>query len=295
MPNAKCLGSCMVQFSREFWQVLRSAALAVVCGYRAPGRDRRAAARLCTHRPTFLVRLLAAVRVARRRHPVRSAFWTLAGGALFSTVILCFDATALLANSSSAARKSYNRMHREFTRTLAGMISHCVDVLAVHRPGSQGQATDPNSSVELSSGDGGVVLWMRDDVNPGQIDPHEIAIVTHSPLFRTIVVYTMAQPQEPTPADDSGVPIREFREWGPSAQPLPLDVVTNPAFCERWRMMSYVRPQIVGTGISDMSLTCLPGRTGELSLLRLTLTWEPDSSDGAGEASALIERGRKAM
>ena len=156
-------------------------------------------------------------------------------------------------------------LRAEFTRTLAALIESCVEVFAVHQRGAT-----PYSEV---------VLWTNDDSNPGEIDPGEIAVVSHSQLLNAVTVYSL---QKGSAAARAGGGFRLNRE-----------TVIQPAFCDRWRALPAVQPRVIGSGISDMTLTAEPDGQERLSHLRLGLRWTPHSTDGASEASALIDVGQR--
>jgi hypothetical protein len=74
---------------------------------------------------------------------------------------------------------------------------------------------------------------------------------------------------------------------------LDRDSIVQPAFCDRWRALPAVQPRVIGSGISDMTLTAEPEDQERLSHLRLWLRWTPHSTDGVTEASALIDVGQR--
>ena len=210
------------------------------------------------------------------------------GALLLGTAAVILDPQSLQAVSKPPENLQAAEDRRsEFAKTLAGLIGDCTEVLAIHER-SDTPCVD-------------VVLWVDDDLNPGVIDPHEIAIISQSQLFRTITVYSVEGPGKRFQSQQHRVPSAEHRVESTQNSELrtqnslgtALDraTVSTPQFCDRWRAQPTVEPQVIATGISDMRLERLPGAHGELSVIRLSLRWGADSTDGAGEASALIDTG----
>jgi hypothetical protein len=158
-------------------------------------------------------------------------------------------------------------LRAEFTKTLATLIESCVEVIAIH----------PRGATPYSE----VVLWKNDDSNPGSIDPGEIAVVSHSQLLNAVTVYSLQKGK-------MGADLAQTHG-------LKLDRATlqQPAFCDRWRALPAVQPRVIGSGISDMTLTAEPDGRERLSHLLLWLRWTTHSTDGATEASALIDVGQR--
>lgn len=157
------------------------------------------------------------------------------------------------------------RAHAQFARTLAGMIGGSVEVLAIHPQG------------ESSNND--ILLWLRDDRNPGVIDADELAIVSQSRLFRTITVYTM-----PVPRGD-----RQSGESIASTEGLDRATMSEPAFSESWRALPNVQRQVIAREISDMTVVRENGDGDPGQRLALSLRWVADSTDVSDEASATID------
>jgi hypothetical protein len=201
-----------------------------------------------------------------------------AGALIGAAAIL--DPVSLIAVSNPDAsgqppRAKSQHSHREFLASMAKLITGCVEVLAVHD-----RTASPYAEI---------VLWMDDHVNQGVIDADELAIVSHSSLLRAVTVYSM-NGHQPNAAVATGNGDGFSRSAIP---PLDRETVSQPAFCDRWRALAVVRPHVIAQGISDMRVDRHPGSSGELSLLRLSLTWAADSTDGASEVSTLLDLSRR--
>ena len=149
---------------------------------------------------------------------------------------------------------------------LAAVIEQSVGVLAIH----------PRGATPYEE----LVLWLADDDEhgrDGRADDPELAVLSHSSVLRTITIYRMAA-------------------GGPSGSTGPAR--SSPEFCRRWRADARVRSLVLGRDVADMRVETVglrqeqwgqSGEWGVLQRLRLTLTWAPDSADGADEASVLVD------
>jgi hypothetical protein len=222
------------------------------------------------------------------------------GGALLITAAMVLDPGTLLARVKSAKDDAAAaEARREFTDTLATLLSQCHEILAVHQRGATPYAE--------------IVVWKSNAHNPAQIDPEEIAIISHSDLLQAVTIYSLPEGGPPNVAssNSNAAPFN-----APTLSPLRFDRVAleQPGFCDRWRALPAVQPRVIGSGISDMTLTPAPadsnpiakiksnvsvasgvgdGRNlprvegSRLSTLRLCLRWASDSSD-ATETSGVI-------
>jgi hypothetical protein len=200
-------------------------------------------------------------------------------------------------DSSAQAR---TMLHREFMDTLARLIGQSVEVLAVH----------DHSNTPYAE----IVLWQHDTNNPGVIDIDELAVISHSRLFKTMTVYT-AQPESSAEHVDHST--AQSADLKPQVAPRPgaaagrnalrgeglrlpmasvganmmLDraAVSDSGFCDRWRASPQVLPRVLGTELSDFMVEPAGPSGEELSTLRLTLTWAADSSDEAQDMSVLVK------
>jgi len=215
--------------------------------------------------------------------------------------------------------------HQEFANTLASLVERCVEVLAVHDRGRT-----PYSEI---------VLWVDDRANPGIIDQDELAVISHSQLFRTVAVYSInscgleaadaapsSKTDHTTPTTQrlmgssnssraaaagnatgageagSGGSVTGARRTALSAIDLNnRQALRQSSFCDTWRGLSQVKQCVIATGVSDLRLEPVSegggvdGGDGELSHLRISLTWSADSVDGAGEAGALVNLSARPM
>jgi hypothetical protein len=200
-------------------------------------------------------------------------------------------------DSSAQAR---TMLHREFMDTLARLIGQSVEVLAVH----------DHSNTPYAE----IVLWQHDTINPGVIDIDELAVISHSRLFKTMTVYTTQPESSAGLADHSKSQASTVK---PQVAPRPgaaagrnalrgeglrlpmasvsanmmLDraAVSDSGFCDRWRASPQVLPRVLGTELSDFMVEPAGPSGEELSALRLTLTWAANSSDGAQDMSVLVK------
>jgi hypothetical protein len=154
--------------------------------------------------------------------------------------------------------------HQDLINKLAALIEQSIGVLAIH-PRGAGRYEE-------------IVLWVDDDTPNGQgwPDEREIAIVSHSPVMRTITIYRIVGPGEPGKRNPG---------------------MGSLAFCEALRADRRCGTLVVASGVADMRVETVARATGETTAqgaradphrLRLTLTWTPDSADGPDEASVLV-------
>jgi hypothetical protein len=223
-------------------------------------------------------------KIARLGGVMRSLLMFVCGAVLLGGAAIVLEPQALVAVHQPQPLDRSQQRRDEFSENLAALLSNCLEVLACNNHSPNAQAS--------------VVLWASDDENPGVVDPKEIKVISHSPLLRTITVYTLESkpgqseaPARVQPGKVSGMATGSPRH--PLALRLtgPLDrtAVSAPVFCDRWRSTPSVEPRTFATGISDMRIDAIGTKDGDaLSLLRLTLRWSADSADGPGEATALI-------
>jgi len=156
--------------------------------------------------------------------------------------------------------------HQALIDDLAAVVEQSVGVLAIHPRG-----VTPYEEV---------VLWLADNDGgtDGRADQAELAVLSHSSVLQTVTVYQMT---------------------GEDAATSTLGVPRSSAdFCRRWRADGRVKSVVLGRGIANMRIERVgelqeqwgeSGQWGALQRLRLTLTWDPDSVDGADEASVLVD------
>lgn len=222
-------------------------------------------------------------KISRIGGVLRSLLMFVCGAVLLGGAAIVLEPQALVAVNPPQPNDRSQQRRDEFADNLASLLSNCIEVLACNNHSPNAQAS--------------VVIWAADDENPGVIDPKEIKVISHSPLLRTITVYTLeskaiqGDTSRAQPGQVTGMPTGSPRH--PTALRLsgPLDrtAVTAPVFCDRWRSTPSVEPRTFATGISDMRIDPIGTKNGDtMSLLRLTLRWSADSADGPGEAIALI-------
>ena len=191
---------------------------------------------------------------------------TVSGIVVLATVTTALTVTAavvtpryLLAQSvASDVVAARNPNNQQFIVGLASLVGRSVEVLAVRQRGD-------TPYLEL-------VLWLEDRGRPGRLDRSELAVVSHSEVLQTIVLY------------------QRFEDDGPEgAGELARIEAQGAGFCDRWRADPNVWPTVLATGVADMRVE-QTGRPYEATQrLRITLTWSSDSADGPDEASVLVD------
>jgi len=241
----------------------------------------------------------------RRGGVARSLLMMLCGIALLCGSAAIFNPSSLQAVTSTFMPSADGRQpmggannHQEFANTLAGLVERCVEVIAVHDRGKT-----PYSEI---------VLWVEDRANPGVIDQDELAVISHSQLFRTVAVYginscglkdTSAAPKskqdhtQPTTQHLAGSgSVTGARRTTLSAINMnDRQALSDSSFCDTWRGLSQVKPCVIATGVSDLRLEPSSIADQQLSHLRISLTWSADSVDGAGEADALVNLSARSL
>lgn len=150
-----------------------------------------------------------------------------------------------------------NPVNQQFINGLGALIGRSVEVLAVR----------PRGATPYSE----LVLWLDDGERPGRLDPPELAVLSHSEVLQTIVLYQRFD------GESEGLGVLDRAE------------AQSAGFCDRWRADPLVAPTVLATGVADMRLE-QTGRPYEATQrLRITLTWSPESSDGPDEASLLVD------
>ncbi|MBT8485400.1 MAG: hypothetical protein HKO59_06105 [Phycisphaerales bacterium] len=152
--------------------------------------------------------------------------------------------------------------HQQVIELLGSLITRSHEVRAIHQPGA---------SPYLE-----IVLWLEDGVNRDVVDREEIAVLAYSRIMQTVTLFT-ANPLEEDEVDDAPI--------------LRTSDMDEPAFCQRWRDRPDVAARRLATGVERMLVEPAgPGRD-DRNLLRITLTWGSDSTDGPDEASVLLHIG----
>ena len=251
----------------------------------------------------------------------RSLLMMLCGIGLLCGAAAIFNPSSLQAVTSPFMPAASNQQstnatdnHQEFANTLASLVERCVEVIAVHDRGRT-----PYSEI---------VLWVDDRANPGIIDQDELAVISHSQLFRTVAVYSInscglqVADSAPSSKTDHTKPTTQRLTGSGSAgnggsvtgaRRTTLSAINlnnrqalrESSFCDTWRGLSQVKQCVIATGVSDLRLEpviegdevdgAADRGDGELSHLRISLTWSADSVDGAGEAGALVNLSARPM
>lgn len=148
--------------------------------------------------------------------------------------------------------------NNQFIHEFAQLIGRSVEVLAIHQRGS-------SPFLEM-------VIWLEDHQSPGQPSIDEVAVISHSKILGTIVLYRL-------PLDEK------------SSTPVVLKraVLKGVKFCNQLRANPKSVPTVLATGISDMRVERTGSPYNGAQRLRITLTWADDSSDGSDKASVLVD------
>jgi hypothetical protein len=161
--------------------------------------------------------------------------------------------------------------HQKMIDALAELISRSTEVLAIHEPAG-------SSYTEL-------VLWLDDRERPGQIDPPELAVVSHSAVLHTIWFYTSEQ----TDRDSDDGALLGVESEPSETTSLRWSDIQRPGFCSTWRHRPDIQRRLIASGVSAFEIEHL-GRSGNRSvLLRIALTWSADSADGPDRASTVLD------
>ncbi len=198
------------------------------------------------------------------RGPMYSPRHRPARGSVLTSVLVTFSIACVFATAAYFAMpaslyatrdqpqaiEASNERHQETLDLLASMIASCKEIIAIKPRGASPYAE--------------LVLRVS-----GEADEHvladEVVLISHSRVLQTIVLFEHAP-------SDTGHRIAFARSS-----------VERPGFADQWRANPEVSPRILATGISDMQL-----ERPSVELLRIVLTWAPDSADGKDVAAALI-------
>ncbi len=194
----------------------------------------------------------------RRGSTLGGVIAALSTATVLSVTVVVVTPRYLLAQSvASDVVAARNPNNQQFIVGLAALVGRSVEVLAVRPRGD-------TPYLEL-------VLWLEDRGRPGRLDRSELAVVSHSEVLQTIVLY------------------QRFEDGPEGAGELARIEAQGAGFCDRWRADPNVWPTVLATGVADMRVE-QTGRPYEATQrLRITLTWSSDSSDGPDEASVLVD------
>lgn len=150
-----------------------------------------------------------------------------------------------------------------FTNQIAGIFGGCHQVLAVHERGATPYLE--------------ALLWVEDRINPGQIDPVEVVVISHSRVLQTLIWYALPGTYENATWSDLDNSI------------LTVERINDAVFCERWRSSAHVVPRVVATGLSDLTIKTAHREGSEAGVMQLRVIWPVDSTDSPTETSAHVE------
>jgi hypothetical protein len=206
------------------------------------------------HSPAPLAR-----RLRSRGSTLAGVLWTIVlAGAVVATAAV-ITPSGLRARTPALPAEIAARLpeHQQVAELVAELIGRSCEVLAIHPRG-----TTPY--LEL-------VLWLEDAPETGTIDLGEVAVLSHSRVLQTMTFYVLD--------DDEAA----------AAEGLRREEACKPAFCRAWRDRRDVVARVIATGLSDVRAERLAYPDGRPGLLRIFFTWASQSSDGADEASILID------
>jgi hypothetical protein len=224
---------------------------------------------------------------------VHSLLTTLCGAAALLTAAAVLDPASLQAGSPDRQPDTTRNPQEELTEFLSILISQSERVVAINP--AQGERGCE------------VLLWFADTADRGNINASELTLIRHSPLFQTLMVYSMptnggsdagrpgsAASASPSRAPSGPTSVRFGTAQAIAGAALSESDVVAPGFTDRWRAMSSVEARMIARGISDLSVEeAGHPDVSQLSLLHLHLTWQGDSVDGAREVSAVVAAGRR--
>ena len=152
---------------------------------------------------------------------------------------------------------------QRFANQVAGIFGGSHRVLAVHERGYTPYLE--------------AVLWVEDRVNLGQIDPCEVAVLSHSRVLQSITWYALPSEYEKATWSDFDSSV------------LIVDRLSDPTFCERWRSQSHVVPRLISTGISDLVIKSARREGSDTGVMQIRVIWPEDSTDSPTETAAHVQ------
>ena len=194
--------------------------------------------------------------------------WALCVGGTVVTTAVVVTPRYLRAEPALAAVPAREAAHQQVFEAFAGLVSRSKEVVAVNQRGA-------TPFLEF-------VLWLEDTEHLGVIDPHEIAVLTHSEVLQTITMHTF----DPSAARRDARGATEAVET-PTA--LARSDIRAPGFCAGFRDRPGVRRRLIGKRIAHLDAESLVDAVAGRSMLRISLIWDQESADGEDEASALMD------
>lgn len=184
---------------------------------------------------------------------------TLSAVLIAGSILGAFAVTAVLVGPGSLQAKessfppvveAAHERHQTIIDAIGTIVVGACEVLAVHNRG-EGPFAE-------------ILLRVTCESDAGA---ESIALLSHSRILQTITLYTR-------PADP----------------PISLDEkeLTGRSFCDRWRNDPAVQTRVLATGVDEMQLQRADTEGGG-ELLRIALTWGPESADGQDEASIVVD------
>lgn len=109
------------------------------------------------------------------------------------------------------------------------------------------------------------VLWLDDETYPDVLDLSEVAVVSHSRILQTITLYSFSDTAEVSAIGDRSS--------------FTISEAAQASFCDHWRSSPDVTAHLLASGVSDMTVGRVETDDADGAMLRIRLTWPPDSTD----------------
>lgn len=179
---------------------------------------------------------------------------------------------SILAGGSHESTGVMDPARRQFVSQLGELVTSSKAVLLMNE-------RRDGSFVDL-------VLWRRDDRDPGRINPDEILVLSHSRILQTITLYRFDQ-RVGSIRNETRVTIGEDLAVFPPDHVVPA-TLRQPDFCDRWRTSARVNSAVLATDVRELAFDT-PHNSSEVDAkLRISLTWSSDSVDTPDSATTVV-------
>ena len=141
-------------------------------------------------------------------------------------------------------------------------------------------STSPDKSGPVDD----VVLWLADGGDAGRMEWRDMAVLSHSPLRRALVLYRWPDASEVPPE-------RQMELQRRGEQTVSPDRRGSASLSERFRRDPLVSRAVVAHGVSWFRLEPIgagPNMQSKVIPLRLTLIWPGEAADTTDQASLVI-------
>lgn len=192
----------------------------------------------------------------RRGGSTGFALSLLAGfGTLGATAVFVGPRIISARSSEAEAVVARDPSHQHTIEIFAGILARSRAVLALHDRGET-----PYEEI---------VLWIEDRDHPGQIDPHEVVVISHSKVLQTLTYFEVEKHE--------------------GSAPLSFGQLQSVGFCNQRRTDPGVNVRVIGAGISDLDLSRQGNIQGSRALMRISFTWASELTDAPDEAVVLVD------